>query len=181
MSSFSTNWKSPKSSQKCRAISIRECADDKVEPIPDLCHLVKGFSTPKSTPGADNDLGMLQSERKKYKLESSSGQNQETRDTVSLDELTSPEMPPLPRGDRISLALRLAYAITQYYSTGWIDPEWTWKDFSVVGNEHKCTNVSQLFVSQKFYTTMGKATKRPMWRGWESIGEPKLTRKCFHI
>jgi hypothetical protein len=178
MSNFSINSKSSKStSRKSRAISIRECADDKIDPIPDLCNFVKGFNTPNTTPGGKNELAILQSEQKKYKLENSGSQNQETRDTVSLDELTSPDKSSMPRGDRISLAVRLAYAIIQYYSTGWIDPEWTWKDFSVTGSEYKYSDVSQLFVSQKFYSTTGKATKRPMWVGWESLGEPKLTRK----
>lgn len=182
MSNFKMSSKNLKSaSRKTRAISIRECADEKVDPILDLCNFVKTFNTPNTTPGSENELGILQSEQKKYKLQSPGTQNEGTRDTVSLDELTNPEKSSLPRGDRISLAVRLAYAIIQYYSTGWIDSEWTWKDFSVTGSEYKYTDVSQLFVSQKFYSASGKATKRPMWVGWESLGEPKLTRLGFAL
>lgn len=179
-SRISTN--SSKSSKKSRAISVRECADDSHEPILDLCDFVKTFQTPNTTPAStDSEFGFLQSEKKKFKLQSPGSHSQETKDTLSLDELTSPEKSVLPRGDRISLAVRLAYAIIQYYSTGWIDPDWTWKDFSLSGNEYKYSDVSQLFVAQKFYSSSGKTSKRSTWVGWESVGEPRLTRLGFAL
>lgn len=166
-------------SRKSRAVSIRESVDDQNDPIPDLCNFVKAF---RWTPGpAENELGVLQSEKKKYKLQSPGTSGLETRDTVSLDELTSSDKSCLPRGDRISLAVRLTYAIIQYYSTGWIDSEWTWKDFSIAGNDYKYSDLSQLFVAQKFYSASGKASKPASWVGWESIGEPKLTRLGFAL
>jgi hypothetical protein len=173
---------SSKSSRKSRAISVRECADDSNEPIPDLCNFVKTFNGPNGTPGfPENEMGILQSEKKKYRLQGPGLQSQEMKDTMSLDELTNSEKMALPRGDRISLAVRLAYAIIQYYSTGWIDPDWTWKNFSVSGNEYKYSDVSQLFVAQKFYSSSGKASKQPTWVGWESVGEPRLTRLGFGL
>lgn len=169
-------------SRKSHAISVRECADDQKEPIPDLCNFVKTFNGSDRTPGAsENELGILQSENKKYRLQSPGSQYQETRDTVSLDEFTNSEKSLLSRGDRISLAVRLAYAIIQYYSTGWIDSDWTWKDFSISGNEYRFNDLSQLFVAQKFYSSANKAPKRTTWVGWESLGEPRLTRLGFAL
>lgn len=175
----STITSSKSASRKSRAISIRECDDDQNEPIPDLCNFVKTFG---GTPGTtENELGILQSEKRKYRLQSPGSNNQETRDTVSLDELTSSDKSSLPRADRISLAVRLTYAIIQYYSTGWIDPEWTWKNFSISGHEYKYSDLSQLFVAQKFYSASGQTAKPAIWVGWESIGEPKLTRLGFAL
>jgi hypothetical protein len=166
------------SSRKSRALSICECIEDNNE-IPDLCNLVKSLSDSNSTTNVSGkDMGILSSEQKKYKLQLP----QEPREMISLDEVTNFESKPrLPRGDRIKLAVTLTYAILQYYSTGWIDQGWTWKDFSVTSKDSKTSDLSQLFVGQRFYSASGQAAKPTSWRGWEPLGEPILTRLGFAL
>lgn len=84
----------------------------------------------------------------------------------------------------MSLALRLSYAILQYYSTGWIDPSWSWKDFSLT-DEPKFED-SHLFVKQKFYSSCGAEPGIRSDNGsvsgiWGPIGEPILTRLGFAL
>ncbi|KAH8596650.1 hypothetical protein B0O99DRAFT_685645 [Bisporella sp. PMI_857] len=177
-----SNMPSLKKHDSC-AISIYECQDDHIEPIPDLCTFVRTVGSPATVPTTSNpNKGILEAENKKYSLNAASLRESiaDVQNVVSLEELTNPGSN-LERADRMSLAVRLTYAIIQYYSTGWIDPSWTWKDFSVAGNNKKADG-SQLFIAQRFYSkAINTSIRNKLWAGWETIGEPILTRLGFAL
>lgn len=177
--------------RKSRPISVYECLEDRGDSIEDLCSFVKTFCDsnnidPKVT---EEGIGILRSEQKKYKLETPTNSKKLhiSQSTVSLEELTSPRSTTLSRRDRISLALRLSYAILQYYKTGWIDDSWTWRDFSMATTEDQKPDESHLFVTQRFYSSSTKSSEiiapdRPVSGGfWEALGEPRLTRLGFAL
>jgi hypothetical protein len=172
------------------AISVCECLEDRSDTIQDLCMFVKTVcdSNQLDSEITEEGLGILRSDEKKYKIEAplETTEPHPSQVTVSLEDLTGAQST-LSRRDRISLALRLSYAILQYYSTGWIDTSWTWKDFSVAQAEGRRHDESPLFVTQKFYSTSTKsatsdATNTAQAAGiWACIGEPILTRLGFAL
>jgi len=168
----------PKQRENC-AVSICECIDDENETIPDLCNFVKSFG--ERIPNVStHGRGKLKTEEKYYILNAASLRESiaEAHKVVSLEDLTSR----LERSDRMGLAVRLTYAIIQYHSTGWIDSSWTWKDFSVAGNDGITGDRSQLFISQKFYSNSDDtSTRNKLWSGWLAVGEPVLTRLGFAL
>jgi hypothetical protein len=59
------------------------------------------------------------------------------------------------REDRMGLALRLSYAVLQFYSTPWISDNWTWRSFAFAKegeNAEGKNDTSQLFVARNFYS-----------------------------
>lgn len=168
----------PKQRENC-AVLICECNDDECETIPDLCNFVKSFDE-RIHDTSIFEKGRLKTEEKHYSLNAASVRESiaEAHEVVSLEELTSK----LERSDRMGLAVRLTYAIIQYHSTGWIDSSWTWKDFSVTGNDGITGDRSQLFISQKFYSNSDRTSMRnKIWSGWLAVGEPVLTRLGFAL
>lgn len=171
-------------------VSVYECLDDRSDAISDLCHLVRRFcdSNDIEPDFSEEELGILQSDEKKYKLEAPQRARglHPSESTITLEELTGSQST-LSRRDRMSLALRLSYAILQYYSTGWIDPGWSWKDFLVAQTDGQRPDESHLFVSQKFYSASHKSSSSESTQNnqaggiWDPIGEPILTRLGFAL
>lgn len=138
-----------------RRISISECHDlssgKENKPIQDLCDLLKTFDATKQV--TDARLGTLQLKEKQYKLQSPSYMPSMTssQDIVCLDHHLAGHCFMLSRKERMDLALRLSYAVLQFYATPWIEASWTWRDFYIDKQ-----NDSQLFVTRKFYSCLGR-------------------------
>lgn len=136
---------------KTRRISISECNDhssgEECEPIRDLCGLLKTLDAAKQV--ADTRLGILQLRGKQYELQSPLYLQGLTnsRNIVCLDHYLAGQCFGLSRKERMDLALRISYAILQFYASPWIEASWTWRDFCIDKQ-----NDSQLFVTRKFYS-----------------------------
>lgn len=105
------------------------------------------------------------------------------------DFLSDSELP-ISRQDRMGLALRLSHIVLQFYSTPWIDENWTWKDFAFAGRGEYLDgkhDTSQLFVSRKFYSTSrlaevsGNSNKDAHILQSFTWSEPILTRLGFAL
>ena len=172
--------------QQIRSISICECDDARLAEqqgsIQDLCVLIKTLDA--SVLVANARLGVLQLEGKQYELHAPICNQSAAiaHNMVCLDDLLTDQRFLLSRKERMSLALRLSFAILQFYSTPWIEACWTWRDFCV--NQH---NDSQLFISRKFYSTRSRALIMDSSRSsltpgfWDIVGEPILTRLGFAL
>ena len=171
--------------KQSRPISIWECDDnprgEQQGPIQDLCIFVKTLDT--NVPVSNTHLGILRLKEKQYELQAPLSVQgiADSQNIVYLDELLSSRRFLLPRKERMGLALKLSYAILQFYSTPWIEACWTWRDFCIDKR-----NDSQLFVARKFYSTRSRAltpgSKRLPTSGfWAIHGEPILTRLGFAL
>ncbi|MCJ1381136.1 hypothetical protein MMC17_004245 [Xylographa soralifera] len=171
--------------QHRRSICISECdriqIDGQQGHIPDLCIFLKSLGS--SAHISNTSPGILRLAEKQYQLRVPlSVQDFEVSpNIVCLDDLLTSQRFPLSRQERINLALRLSYAILEFYSTPWIETCWTWKDFSI--DKH---NNAQLFVTQKFYSSRSR-TLSSCGQGsissavWAIHGEPILTRLGFAL
>ena len=134
-----------------RSISISEyndpSSDEEHEPIQDLCDLLKKYDAAKQITATR--LGILQSEEKQYELQSPTYAQSmiNSRDIVCLDHHLAGHCFRLSRKERMDLALRLSYAVLQFYATPWIEASWSWRDFCI-DKQNDC----QLFVTRKFYS-----------------------------
>lgn len=168
-----------------RRISISEYNDhngeEEHEPIQDLCDLLKRFDATAQV--TNTRLGILQLKEKKYELKlpmylqdmTSSGS------IVCLDHHLAGQCFMLSRKERMNLALRMSYAVLQFYSTPWIEASWTWRDFFI--DEQ---NGSQLFVTGKFYSSRSRdstptCTKSPMLSFLDIAEEPILIKLGFAL
>jgi hypothetical protein len=133
----------------------------------------------------EEELGILCSEQKWFRIHAPRSQGTQSElppAVITLHEFLNDQ--PARKRERMRLALELSYAILQYYSTGWINTSWTWRDFSVTRTEGQDPAESQLFVTTKFYSvlrtsnTVPTSTSSPMWT---LIGEPILTRLGFAL
>jgi hypothetical protein len=107
-------------------------------------------------------------------------------ESLDLDDLLTSYQNSMFRRDRIVLALRLSYAVLQFYSTPWIKSKWSWKDFTTVMNGGRPQIEDPLFISHDFYSSLHQTSKpRPqtaMSLGfWAGIGEETLTRLGFAL
>ncbi|MCJ1393441.1 hypothetical protein MMC18_006316 [Xylographa bjoerkii] len=171
-------------SQIRRSICISECdriqSDGQQGHIPDLCIFVKSLGS--SAHVSNTSPGILRLAEKQYQLRIplSVQDIEASPNIVCLDDLLTSQRFPLSRQERINLALRLSYAILEFYSTPWIGTWWTWKDFCI--DKH---NNAQLFVTQKFYSsrrTLSSCGKGSMSSAvWAIHGEPILTRLGFAL
>lgn len=133
------------------------------------------------------ELGVLYSEEKQYKFQVPRSQDTQpvSPPVVSLHDFLISQ--PARKRERMRLALELSYAILQYYSTGWINASWTWRDFSVAKTEGQDPAESQLFVTTKFYSALRSSNAAPMASSsfpseiWTLVGEPILTRLGFAL
>ncbi|KAL9120120.1 MAG: hypothetical protein Q9187_003324 [Circinaria calcarea] len=172
--------------QQLRSISICECSDarpaEQQGPIQDLCDLIKTLDA--SVLAANARLGVLRLREKRYELQAPVSQQNAAPppSMVCLDDLLTDQRFLVSRKERMSLALRLSYAILQFYSTPWIEACWTWRDFCI--NKH---NDSQLFISRRFYSTRSRTSDLSSRRSslnsgfWDIVGEPILTRLGFAL
>ena len=172
--------------QQIRSISICECNDvrptEQQGAIQDLCDLIKTLDA--SVLVANARIGILRLEEKQYELQASLYEQNiaASPSMVCLDDLLTDKRFLLSRKERMSLALRLSYAILQFYSTPWIEACWTWRDFCI--NKQ---NDSQLFISRKFYSTHSRTSSMNSSRTllasgfWDIVGEPILTRLGFAL
>ncbi|MCJ1405771.1 hypothetical protein MMC11_009001 [Xylographa trunciseda] len=171
--------------QGSRSICISECdrilSDGQQSHIPDLCIFVKSLGS--SAHISNTSQGNLRLAETQYQLRVplSVQDIEASPNIVCLDDLLTSQRFPLSRQERINLALRLSYAILEFYLTPWIETCWTWKDFCI--DKH---NDAQLFVTQKFYSSRGR-TLSSCSKGslssavWAIHGEPILTRLGFAL
>lgn len=133
-----------------RRVSICKYNDDSndegYKPIQDLCNLLKTLDDKEDTV---TRLGILELREKQYELHMPvcSQGIPSYQDMVCLEHHLAGHRFMLSRKERMDLALRLSYAILQFYSTPWIEACWTWGDFCIDKQ-----NDSQLFVTRKFYS-----------------------------
>ena len=168
--------------QKSRSISICECSRGgmrgRKSPIQDLCILLKTLDTQVSVSNAY--LGVLQLKEKQYELQMPFPEQttEASQDIKSLDDLLTSRQFLLSRRERIGLALKLSYAILQFYCTPWIEDYWTWKDFCLDSDDDP-----QLFITRKFYSTRkGSSNSESLSLGfWAPYREPTLTRLGFAL
>ena len=140
-------------------ISICECPDRATRAIDDFCKFVRTFgSAVDINMGiADDELSILCSEQKRYRVQAPppSDVQHDSQARVSLHEFLDKEA--TDRRERMRLALQLSFAILQYYSTGWINTSWTWRDFSVSRIKGEDSEDSEKGNSGR---SMAKETKR---------------------
>ena len=171
--------------RRIRSLSICECKDSGVHGKyglnPDLCFLIKSLDTKDSS--ADTYLGILQMKKKQYQLQMQLSEQSvtATQDLKSLDDLLTARCFLLSRRERIGLALKLSYAVLQFYSTPWIEHYWTWRDFCLDDNDDP-----QLFITRKFYSTRKGASASSSNESLTSgilppYREPILTRLGFAL
>ena len=90
----------------------------------------------------------------------------------------------------MGLALRLSHAVLQFYSTPWIDENWTWRSFAFAKEGESLDgkyDTSQLFVARNFYSatklaedsdSSDEAAQVVLPYKWD---EPILTRLGFAL
>jgi hypothetical protein len=132
-----------------RRVSISEYNKDSYDhehkSIDDLCDLLNRFDASNAV--TDTRLGILKMRGKQYELQSPL-YIQGLKSVQSLDHLLVGQCFRLSRKERMDLALRLSYAVLQFYSTPWIEASWTWGDFCIDKRDDP-----QLFVTRKFYSS----------------------------
>ena len=173
------------SHSKSHPVCICECSrlrsDGQRGPISDLCILVRSLNSDIQV--SNTSLGVLRLAEKQYEIQVplSTQNGAASPDIICLDDLLSKQNFKLSRKERMNLALRLSYAILEFYSTPWIETGWTWKDFCIDRR-----NNARLFVTQKFYSSRRRAlssyNKSSAQTGlWAIHGEPILTRLGFAL
>ena len=165
---------------RARRISISErnghSRGEEHEPIRDLCGLLKTLDGTKHV--ADTRLGILQLREKQYELQSPVYLHDlaNSRNIVCLDHYLAGQRFGLSRKERMDLALRMSYAILQFYASPWIEASWTWRDFCIDKQ-----NDSQLFVTRKFYSCRSRdstptSEKPSALKFSDIVEEPILTK-----
>jgi hypothetical protein len=168
-----------------RRISISEYNDhtgeEENEPIQDLCDLLKRFDATNRV--TSTRLGILQLKEKKYELQSPVyiQDMADSGNIVCLDHHLAGQCFMLSRKERMDLALRMSYAVLQFYSTPWIEASWTWRDFCIDKQ-----NDSQLFVTGKFYSSRSRrstptCSKSSMLSFLDLVEEPILIKLGFAL
>lgn len=163
-----------------RRISISEYNDhnsgEEHEPIEDLCDLLKTFDAAKQV--THTRLGILRLKEKQYELQSPAYLQGMTssRNIVCLDHHLAGQCFGLSRKERMDLALRMSYAVLQFYASPWIEASWTWRDFCIDKQ-----NDSQLFVTRKFYSCRSRDStptdgKSSTLKFSDFVEEPILTK-----
>jgi hypothetical protein len=133
-------------------------------------------------------IGVLSSNDKKYELLSTTIKQEygSLEDTIDLEDLLNSCQGTMYRKYRICLALRLSYAVLQFYLTSWINPKWGWKDFTTVINGNKPQHDDPLFITQNFYSKWRQGSKSETQAAmsfglWAGVGEETLTRLGFAL
>lgn len=167
-----------------RRVSICErnygCSDKERHIIQDLCNLLKTLDADKED--TITRLGTLRLREKHYELQSPvcTPGTASCDHMVCLDHHLTGYQFMLERKERMDLALRLSYAILQFYSTPWIEACWTWRDFFIDKQNH-----SQLFVTRKFYSrsrnSMPEEGDSPTSNVLAIFGEPILIKLGFAL
>lgn len=173
-------------SRRTSQISICECPDETTRAIDDFCKFVKASGSKvdvNASSTAVDDLSILCSEQKKFRIQvpPHGDSQQDSGPRVPLDDFLDKNH--TAKRERMRLALHLSFAILQYYSTGWINTSWTWRDFSVSRVEGDDSEDTQLFVTTKFYSVLNSphATPTKTQSIWTIIREPILTRLGFAL
>ena len=172
-------------SQTGRSICISECdriqVDGQQGHVPDLCIFLKSLGSGAHNSSTSPRILCLAEKQYQLRVPLSMQDFEGPPHIVCLDDLLTSQRFPLSRQERINLALRLSYAILEFYSTPLIETCWTWKDFCI--DKH---NNAQLFVTQKFYSSRSR-TLNSCGKGsigsavWAIHGEPILTRLGFAL
>jgi hypothetical protein len=133
-------------------------------------------------------IGVLSSNDKKYELLRTTikPEYDSLEDTIDLEDLLNSCQGTMYRRYRFCLALRLSYAVLQFYLTPWINPKWGWKDFTTVINGNRPRNDDPLFITQNFYSKWRQGSKSETQAAmsfgfWAGIGEETLTRLGFAL
>ncbi|MCJ1467361.1 hypothetical protein MMC07_005985 [Pseudocyphellaria aurata] len=169
---------------RTRRVSICECnhgcSDEERNTIQDLCNLLKTLDADKED--TITRLGTLGLREKQYELRMPvcTPSIASYDHMVCLDHHLTDYQFTLERKERMDLALRLSYAILQFYSTPWIEACWTWRDFFIDKQ-----NDSQLFVTRKFYSrsrnSMPEEGSSPTSNVLAIVGEPILIKLGFAL
>lgn len=162
-----------------RRISICECdkhpTDEQHGPTTDLCIFLRTLDQHNNVSNAR--LGIWRLEEKLYEVQAP---RRPSQNIVCLDELLTNQPCLLSRRERITLALRLSYAILQFYFTPWIEACWTWEDLCMDRQ-----NDLELFVIRKFYSSCSgivSSNSSPKISEFLDIhGEPILTRLGYAL
>ena len=172
---------------KCYCLAVAECGMDRSDEIADICTTVRALAQVPEPPVKRQTLGILRGDTVNYELQSprSIGDG-DSKAIFSLDDLFAGDQKRLARRYRISLALRLAWGITQLHQTPWIKPSWTWSDFSAITNQRGQFDeglfITRYFSSMHNVDTL-KATDAENAPSFLSIaiGEPVIARLGYAL
>ncbi|KAE9374868.1 hypothetical protein N431DRAFT_438266 [Stipitochalara longipes BDJ] len=142
------------SSLSVQEYTTSKSSDDQ-HSIDDLCSFVRGLQGKATANKAL--LSVLDPEEKNYLISTTPIRtNAGTPPTIlCVHDLLTDNNLTLSREDRMGLALRLSHAVLQFYSTPWIDENWTWRSFAFAKDgedpDGNC-DTTQLFVTRNFYS-----------------------------
>ncbi|CZR52362.1 uncharacterized protein PAC_02239 [Phialocephala subalpina] len=184
MTMTTTSSSSKSKISRSRWLAIKECPDVGTGHIEDLCKTVRALDAPGDL--EHERIGVLSSRDKIYELRRTmTGQETSSfEETIDLDDLLASYQDTLFRNYRFGLALRLSYAVLQFYSTPWIEPNWSWKDFTIAMNGDRPQKGDPLFITHNFYSTRRQVAKSEAARSfgfWAGVGEETLTRLGFAL
>lgn len=176
-------------SPKCYSVSVVECADSSQNVIEDICSSIRAFGQDPDPLAKGQSLGVLRAvEGSGYDLQSPRPVGDvDSRSIVGLDDLFTGDQCRLARRHRISLALRLAWAVIQLHQTPWIRPKWSWNDFSAISNRQQGHVDDSLFITKHFASSrnpnppraINGETDSPLLR--IALGEPVLARLGYAL
>lgn len=152
-------------------------------PIRDLCTTIRGLDESER-----EEIGVLSCNERRYELRRAAMQQglSSFGETIDLNDLLSNYQDTMSRRFRFGLALQLSYAVLQFFSTPWINTNWSWKDFSVSVNIDQRRNDARLYITHHFYSSRRQVSKSKtqaaMFIGlWAVVGEETLTRLGFAL
>jgi hypothetical protein len=159
-----------------------------VNEINDICTSLRALSQAPDPLVKRETLGILRAGSVSYELKSPTPIGDgDSRAILSLDDLFTGNQDKLARRHRISLALRLAWGITQLHQTPWISPSWTWSDFSAITNQQRGQIDEGLFIT-KYFPSMRRSNLSSTANEGTSpsflsiaIGEPVIARLGYAL
>ena len=135
-----------------------------------------------------DSIGVLSSRQRRFELRRTTTRKETSsfEETIDLDDLLTCYQDTLFRNYRFGLALRLSYAVLQFYRTPWIEPNWSWKDFTIAMDGNRPQKDDPLFITHNFYSTRQKVSKSKVKAArafgfWAGVGEETLTRLGFAL
>ncbi|KAH6711845.1 hypothetical protein BKA61DRAFT_611681 [Leptodontidium sp. MPI-SDFR-AT-0119] len=160
-------------------MTVEECFEEHAAAIEDLCtHFRKMCNAiQESQDLPEREPSTISSQNKRYtvKPSQSSGKHGKTQIPISLHDFLQDQF--VSKRVRMRVGLQLSFAILHHYSTGWIDPEWTWRDLSISQGHGQFPEDSQLYIKKKFFSIHKKSSSTL----WVLIKEQILTRLGFAL
>ena len=179
---------------KCYCLSVAVCGHDRLDEITDICTSLRALSHAPDPLAKPQTLGVLRASGASFELKAPKAVGEgDSKIVLSLDDLFTGDQDKLARRHRISLALRLAWGVTQLHQTPWLSPSWTWSDFSAMGDRQRGQIDEGLFITKSFPSTRhpsfsSAAQNSDTPKGAEppsllsiAIGEPVIARLGYAL